>query len=57
MLVAKKYVALCTNLHGIGHDKATYATQNKNKRYIIGIMRLDTETGFRFTAHTFLHWS
>ncbi len=55
MLVAKKYVALCTNLHGIGHDKATYATQNKNKRYIIGIMRLDTETGFRFTVHTFLH--
>ena len=32
MLAARKYAAFCTNLHGIGHDKATYAAQNRDKR-------------------------
>jgi hypothetical protein len=47
----REYVALCTNLHGIGHDKATYAAQNKDKRYIIGIMsqRLKPDFGLRRT--------
>lgn len=55
MLAAKKYVAVCLGLHRMGHDKVTSMKQNTDKRYIIGIMRLDIETGFRFTAHTFLY--
>ena len=34
MLAARKYVALCFVLHRIGNDKATYAAQNTDKRYI-----------------------
>ncbi len=34
MQAACKYVALCLVLHRKGHDKATGAEQNTDKRYI-----------------------
>lgn len=34
MLAARKYVALCFDLHRIGHDKATSVEQNTDKQYI-----------------------
>lgn len=34
MQAACKYVAFCFVLHRIGHDKATSAEQNTDKRYI-----------------------